>query len=65
VISWIVRGLLIVGGVVTGWFVAEDSPNFSLVQGMTTLLVIVLVVGVLAFWSSRWTRLLNRSNKLN
>ena len=62
-ISWMVRGALIVAGVVAGWFVSRDSPNFSLVQGMTALLVIVLIVAVLAFWPSRWTHLLNRHNK--
>ena len=64
-ISWIVRGLLIVSGVITGWWVSSDAPNFSLVQGMTALLLFVLVVGVLAFWPSRWTHLLNRRNKQN
>jgi hypothetical protein len=64
VINWMVRGALVVSGVVTGWFVSKDSPNFSLVQGMTALLVIALVVAVLAFWPSRWTHLLNRRNKI-
>ncbi len=62
-ISWMVRGALVVSGVVAGWFVSSDSPNFGLVQGMTALLVIALVVAVLAFWPSRWTHLLNRHNK--
>jgi hypothetical protein len=63
VISWIVRGALIVAGVVAGWFVSKDSPNFSLLQGVTALVVIVLVVAVLAFWPSRWTHLLNRHDR--
>ena len=62
-VSWLVRGALIIAGVVTGWFVAEDAPNFSLIQGMTALLVIVLVVAVLAFWPARWTHLLDRQKK--
>ena len=64
-ISWLVRGALIVAGVVAGWFVSKNSPNFSLIQGMTALLVIVFAVGVLAFWPSRWTHLLDRHNKPN
>jgi hypothetical protein len=65
VISWLVRGALIVSGAVTGLFVAKDARNFTLLQGMTALLVIVLVVFVLAFWPARWTRLLNRRNKMH
>ena len=37
VVSWIVRGLLIVSGTVTGWFVSKDAPNFSFIQGMASL----------------------------
>jgi hypothetical protein len=36
-ISWLVRGALIVSGVIAGWFVSKDSPNFTLVQGATAL----------------------------
>jgi hypothetical protein len=60
VVSWIVRGLLIVSGTATGWFVSKDAPNFSFVQGMASLVVIAVVVLVLAFWPQRWTHLLDR-----
>jgi hypothetical protein len=59
-ISWIVRGLLAGGGVVTGWFVAEDAPNFGVVQMMMALILLTFVVAVLAFWPERWTVALNR-----
>ena len=49
-ISWIVRGLLAGGGVVAGWFVAEDAPNFGVVQMMMALILLTFVVAVLAFW---------------
>jgi hypothetical protein len=64
-ISWLVRGALIVSGVIAGWFVSKDSPNFTLVQGATGLLVIAFTVAVLAFWPSRWSHLLNRGNRKN
>jgi hypothetical protein len=52
-----------VAGAITGWFVSKDAPNFSLIQGAMALLVIALFVAVLAFWPSRWTHLLNRSDR--
>jgi len=63
VVSWIVRGLLIVSGVVTGWFVSKDAPNFSFIQGMVSLVVIAVVVLVLAFCPVLWTRVLNRRKR--
>ena len=62
-VSWIVRGLLIVSGSITGWFVSEDAPNFTFVQGILTLVVIALVVAVLAFWPAAWSRWLDRKRK--
>jgi hypothetical protein len=63
VVSLIVRGLLLISGTVTGWFVARDAPNFSFIQGMMSLVVIAVIVFVIAFWPSRWSHLLNRHNK--
>jgi hypothetical protein len=63
VVSWIVRGLLIVSGTVTGWFVSKDAPNFSFIQGMASLVVIAVIVLVLAYWPARWTHLLDRRDR--
>ena len=46
----IIRLLLMLGGVVAGWFVATDSPNFGVVQGILAVAVFALVVGVVALW---------------
>ena len=62
-VSWIVRGLLIVSGTVTGWFVSRDAPNFSFIQGMASLVVIAVIVFALAFWPARWTHLLDRRDR--
>ena len=62
-ISWIVRFLMIAVGAVTGWFVAEDAPNFGIIQMIVALLLLTLIVAVLAFWPSRWTIRLNRMQK--
>jgi hypothetical protein len=63
VVSLIVRGLLLLSGTVTGWFVARDAPNFSFIQGMVSLVVIAVIVFVIAFWPARWTHLLDRRNQ--
>jgi hypothetical protein len=49
-LGWLVRVLLVAGGVIAGWLVGRDAPNFTFVQTVATLLLIVLVVAVLAFW---------------
>src|SRR5687767_6189674 len=58
-ISWIVRLLMIAAGAVTGWLVAEDAPNFGVIQMMVALVLLTLIVAVLAFWPSDWTARLN------
>ncbi len=63
-LGWIVRGSLIAAGVVTGWFVAKDAPNFGVVQMMVALLLLTLVVAVIAFWPDRWKIRSNRPNRM-
>jgi hypothetical protein len=62
-IGWLVRGLLIAGGFVASWFVTRDTPQFGLMQMAVTILLIVFIVAVLAFWPARWTHLLSRLHK--
>ena len=62
-LGWAVRGLLIVAGFVTSWFVAKDTPRFGLMQMAVALMLVVLVVFVLAFWPERWTHMLSRLHK--
>jgi hypothetical protein len=61
--GWIARGLLIVAGFVASWLVAKDSPEFGIMQMAVTLVLVVLVVWVLAFWPERWSRMLKRGPK--
>jgi len=58
--GWIVRGLLIVAGFVASWLVAKDSLQFGIMQMAVTLVLVILVVWVLAFWPERWTHILKR-----
>jgi hypothetical protein len=40
---------------VTSWFVAEEAANFTVIQGIVTMLLVALAVAVVAFWPGRWT----------
>ena len=62
-LGWMVRVLLVVAGIVTGWFVARDAAIFGVAQVMVALLLITAVVAILAFWPSRWTIELSRFRK--
>jgi hypothetical protein len=59
-INLLARGLLAVAGVVVGWFVARDAPNFGLIQMVVGLLLLVLFVFIVAFWPASWTLALTR-----
>lgn len=63
VIDWVARALLTCAGVVTGWFVAMDAPNFSVIQLGVALLLLTLFVGVLAFRPLRWLVKRHRLNE--
>ncbi len=62
-IGWIVRGLLLVAGTVTSWFVSKDALNFDIIQMAVALILIALTVFVLALWPQSWTDWLTRRGK--
>ena len=53
-ISLAVRVVLAAGGVLAALFVARDSPNFGVVQGMLSTVVVVCIVGLIVLW--RWKK---------
>jgi hypothetical protein len=59
-IAWLTRIALATGGVVAGWFVAKDAPNFSVIQGVAAMMIIALVVALVAFWPTLFTGRGNR-----
>ena len=62
-LSWLVRLLLIAASGIVGLFIAEDSPSFGLYQAMVSLLLVVLIVFVGAFWPQRWSHFLDRFHR--
>lgn len=53
-LSLFVRGLLVVGGAVSGWFVAHDALNHEIVRMAAAILVFVLMVALATFWPAIW-----------
>jgi uncharacterized membrane protein len=62
-LSWAVRLVLIAASGIVGLFMAEDSPSFGLYQAMVSLLLIVLIVFVGAFWPAHWSHFLDRFHR--
>lgn len=63
ILSWLIRPLLIVAAVIAGWFVAEDAPNFGIVQMVIAVLLIAALVALAAFWETLAEQWKERSKK--
>jgi hypothetical protein len=50
----IVRILQPAGSALAGLFVAEDAPNFGVIQGIMGIAALAIFVAVIAFWPRRW-----------
>lgn len=50
ILSWLIRPLLFLAAIVAGLFVAEESPNFGVVQMVVAVFLITALVGLAAFW---------------
>ena len=53
-INLAVRVVLALGGSLAALFVAQDSPNFGVVQGMLSTVVLVCMVLIVVLW--RWRK---------
>ena len=51
-LGFFARLLLIPAGVVAAWFVAKDSPHFSVAQLVVMLVFVAIAVGAATFWST-------------
>lgn len=52
-IAWLTRLILILAGVIAGWFVAKDAPNFGAVQAITAVFLLVFILLVFGLTSRR------------
>lgn len=59
-LNFIIRPLLALAGVITGWFVATDATNFSLIQMAVAVVLLTLFVALAAFWETVMGWLRNR-----
>jgi uncharacterized membrane protein len=48
-VSWIVRALLLLAGPVTGWFIAPDAANFSVIQSAVALSLLAFFIALAVF----------------
>ncbi|MGN6670355.1 MAG: hypothetical protein ACTHJ4_02290 [Candidatus Nucleicultricaceae bacterium] len=53
-LSWVVRGLLVLAGVIAGWFVAPDTHEYQIVSFVATMLLVTLFVAIAAFYPVIW-----------
>lgn len=51
-LSWLIRPILVLAAAVAGWFVAEEAPNFGVVQMVVAVFLIAALVGLAAFWEA-------------
>jgi hypothetical protein len=55
-IAWLIRLILIPSGIIAGWFVAKDAPNFGAVQTMVAVFLVVFILLVFGLTSKRGDR---------
>jgi hypothetical protein len=58
--NWFVQALLDSAGFVASCFISRDAPQFGLMQAALSLVLLVSIVALLAFWPAQWTIPLNR-----
>jgi len=46
--------------IIAGWFVAEEAPNFGVVQMVVAVFLIAALVALAAFWEAVMERLRER-----
>ncbi|CFX02114.1 conserved protein of unknown function [Candidatus Filomicrobium marinum] len=49
-LNWLIRIVMGISGVIAGWFVAQDSANFGVVQMAISLLLVIGCVLLAVFW---------------
>jgi hypothetical protein len=60
ILSWLIRPLLFLAAIIAGWFVAEEAPNFGVVQMVVAVFLIAALVALAAFWEALIERMRER-----
>lgn len=48
--SWVIRILLFMGGIVASWFVTRDSNHYPIISFVSALLLLTIFISIWAFW---------------
>ena len=62
-VNLLLRPIMFLAALVTGWFVAEDAVNFSVIQMVVSLFLITIIVAIAAFWETLSDWVTNRKVK--
>jgi hypothetical protein len=49
-LGWIVRLVMFIASIITGWFVARDTASLDVIDMVVSLLLIIVFLAVGAFW---------------
>ena len=58
----LIRPIMFLSAAIAAFFVARDAPNFTIIQMVVGLLLIVALVAIGAFWETLSDRLGRKSN---
>jgi hypothetical protein len=47
---WIVRSVMFIASIITGWFVARDTASLDVIEMVVSLLLIIVFLAAGAFW---------------
>ena len=49
-LGWIVRFVMFIASIITGWFEARDTASIDVIEMVVSLLLIIFFLAVGAFW---------------
>jgi hypothetical protein len=49
-LGWIIRFVMFIASIITGWFVARDTASIGVIEMAVSLLLIIFFLSVGAFW---------------
>lgn len=64
--AWIIRGLIFIGGLIAGLFVAQDSSTYPIASLIAALLILTLFISIWAAWPALcrfWRNMTKKQDK--